>query len=214
MAKFLEGQIKSLTGAVVAEEVPRSQRKPQARRKTGSSSRNVRPRNGPSKPGVLENQAALLASEHTHRSAGRPSPLGRAARVEDLKAVLLLVQGEVAMTEDDGVRLWEPAAEPCQPSPRRTGVVRHHEGSPAELELEGRRQQALERRLIDVTLDGMNGWAERLELLEHRESDEVAGVDHGVGFADDLHASLRQPASSLGHVGVGDDGDQVEAGCR
>jgi len=43
MAKFLEGQIKSLTGAVVSEEVPRAQRRPakakRARKRARSSSR-------------------------------------------------------------------------------------------------------------------------------------------------------------------------------
>jgi ferritin-like metal-binding protein YciE len=40
MARFLETQIKSLTGAVVAEEVPRSQRNgPSSRRRTASRSR-------------------------------------------------------------------------------------------------------------------------------------------------------------------------------
>jgi ferritin-like metal-binding protein YciE len=50
MAKFLEGQIKSLTGAVVAEEVPRAQRQSNSspRRRTNSGRSTRAKRNGAS----------------------------------------------------------------------------------------------------------------------------------------------------------------------
>jgi ferritin-like metal-binding protein YciE len=41
MAKFLEGQIKALTGAVVTEEVPRDQRKPGSNSSSGNSRRRT-----------------------------------------------------------------------------------------------------------------------------------------------------------------------------
>ena len=43
MAKFLEGQIKSLTGAVVSEEVPRAQRSSSSGRKRSSTTARKRP---------------------------------------------------------------------------------------------------------------------------------------------------------------------------
>jgi ferritin-like metal-binding protein YciE len=46
MARFLEGQIKSLTGAVATSEVPASQRRPGAGRRRPSSRRRARPRGG------------------------------------------------------------------------------------------------------------------------------------------------------------------------
>ena len=51
---------------------------------------------------------------------------------------------------------------------------------------------------------------QRLHFLQRRGGEEVAGVDHGLGGGDQLDAALGQPAGSLRHVGVGDDGDQPD----
>ena len=120
----------------------------------------------PLKPNVLENQPALLASEQAHRRARRPSPLGRASRVEDLKAALLLVEGEVAVSEDDGGGPWEAAAQAREPALRRSGVVDDPDDLPTEFDFEDRRQRAPQRRLVDVSVDSVHDRAEGFELFQ------------------------------------------------
>src|SRR4249919_2458771 len=87
-----------------------------------------------SEPDVLEGEAAGVVPQQPHRGPRRPAAFGRAARVEDLKAVLLLVEGEMAVAEDDGIRGREAAAQPRQPAPGRAGVVDCRQGPAAQLE--------------------------------------------------------------------------------
>lgn len=148
----------------------------------------------PLKPNVLENQPALLASEQSHRQARRPSTLGRASRVEDLKATLLLVEGEVAVSEDDGGGPRKAAAQAWEPSLSRPGVVDDPDDLPTEVDFEGRRQQAPQRRLVDVAVDGVHDRAKGFELFQRRGAEEVTGVNHRVGFADQPNTSLGQAA--------------------
>jgi hypothetical protein len=118
MAKFLEGQIKSLTGAVVTEEVPRAQP------------------GVPLKPNVLENQPAPPAVEQTHRGSRRAPPLRRAARVEDLEAVFGLVQGKMAVTEDDGLGAQKAPTQARQPAFGGAGIVSYRNRPPVDLDLQ------------------------------------------------------------------------------
>ncbi len=82
-------------------------------------------------------------------------------------------------------------------------------GSLADLDLDLGRQQAPQLHLVDIAMHGMDDWAERLQLLQRREGEEVSGMDDCLGGLDQLDAALGQPAGSSGHVGVGDDGDQA-----
>jgi hypothetical protein len=161
---------------------------------------------------VLENQPALLAGEQSHRRPRRPPSLGRAAWIEDLKAPLLLVEGEMAVAEDDGVGSREAAAQACTPALRRSGIVNHTHGFPVEFDFERCRQRASQGWLVDVAMDSVHDRTEGLELFEHRNVEKVTGVDHGVGFADQLAASLGEAARALRHVGIGKEDDQTRAG--
>jgi hypothetical protein len=154
---------------------------------------------------VFEGKPAAGASEQAHRRPGSATALGRAAGIEDLKAVPLLVQGKVAVAEDHCVGAGEPLPKAPQPSPGGSGVVDEGEAGLAENDLEGLRQALAETRLVDVAVDGVNPRAEGLELLQNRDGGEVAGVDDGLRFGDQLFAALRQAPGSLRHVGVGDD---------
>jgi hypothetical protein len=58
----------------------------------------------------------------------------------------------------------------------------------------------------------MHDGAEGFELFKRRDAEEIAGVDHRVGLADQLDASLGQAARPAGHMGVGENGDQTRSG--
>jgi hypothetical protein len=161
---------------------------------------------------VLENQLAVLANEQSHRGARRAPPLGRAAWIEDLKAVLLFMEGEMAVAEDHGRGLGKAAAQARQPSLGRSRVMDYPDDLSSKLDFERRRQRALQRSLVDVAVDGMHDGTEGFELFERRDGEEIAGVDHGVGLAEQLDASLGQAARTAGHMGVGEDGDQTRTG--
>src|SRR5690349_12538664 len=75
-----------------------------------------------SEPDVLELQR-LADLEQAHRDARRAPALGRAAGIEDLEAILLFMQGEVAVAEDDGVGLGEADAHAGEAALRRPGIV-------------------------------------------------------------------------------------------
>ncbi len=51
--------------------------------------------------------------------------------------------------------------------------------------------------------------AERLDLAQGRDREEVAAVERRLGFAEDLDGALRQRPAALRHVGVGEDRDQA-----
>jgi hypothetical protein len=161
---------------------------------------------------MLENQLAVLANEQPHRRARRAPSLGRAAWIEDLKTVLLFVEGKMAVAEDHGRGLGKAAAQACQSSLGRPRVMDYADDLSAELDFERRWQRTLQRSLVDVAVDGMHNGAEGFELFERRDAEEVAGVDHRVGLADQLEASLRQTARATGHMGVGEDGNQTKRG--
>src|SRR5580693_8786585 len=65
----------------------------------------------------LEPHAAAGDGRDPHRVPRRPPALGRAAGVEDLESVsVLLVQRNVGMAEHDRIRIRKPAAKPRQPA--------------------------------------------------------------------------------------------------
>lgn len=100
----------------------------------------------------------------------------------------------MAVSEDDGGGSREAVAQPRQPSPSRSGIVDESDALTTELDFERRLQRAPQRRLVDVAVDGVHGGAERLEFFQRRDAEEITGVDHGLGLADQLDASLGQAA--------------------
>jgi hypothetical protein len=122
------------------------------------------------------------------------------------------MEGEMAMAEDHGRSLRKAAAKAHQPSLGRARVVDDPDDLSAKLDFERRRQRALQRSLVDVAVNGMHDGTEDFELFERRDADEIAGVDHGVGLADQLDASLGQAAGAPGHMGIGEDSDQTKTG--
>ena len=72
----------------------------------------------------LERQLAGGRTGQAHRAGGGSPALGRAARVEDLKAVgSALVQRDVRVPEDHRVGVGEPGSQPREPARRGPGVV-------------------------------------------------------------------------------------------
>jgi hypothetical protein len=117
----------------------------------------------------------------------------------------------VAVTEDDRIRAGKAAAQARQATAGRSGVVDDGYRLPSEVELELRWQGAAQGRLVDVAVDRVDVGAEAFELLENRCREEIAGVDHRLGFGDELQAPIGEPAGALRHVGVGEDGDHLSA---
>jgi hypothetical protein len=137
------------------------------------------------------------------------SALGRTARVKDLEAVFDFVQRKVTVTENDGVSGRKASTQARQPAFGGPGIVSYRDGSSADLDLQLGRQQAPQRRLVDIAVHGMNDRAERSHFLQRRGGEEVTGMDNPLGSHDQLDAARGQPAGSPGHVGVGEDGDQA-----
>ena len=79
--------------------------------------------------------------------------LGRAAGVEDLEAVRLFVERQVAVAEDDRVGVGEAAAHAGEAALRRAGVVDHRYAGAVELDFEGLRQRRPQLRFVDVAVD-------------------------------------------------------------
>jgi len=161
---------------------------------------------------VLENRPALGNAEQAHRGARRPAALGRAAGIEDLKAILPLVEGEVAVAEDDGVGIGEARPHPRQPAFGRAGVVEDGDRDAADPDLDRLRQPFAELLLVDVSVHRVDPGAESFEVFENGDREEVAGVDQPLRAGDQLQAAIREASGAPWHVGVGEDGDHDQAG--
>jgi hypothetical protein len=160
---------------------------------------------------VLEDQSGRSVVEQAHGGPRSPSPLGRAAGVEDLEVALDFVQGQMAVAEDDGVGGREALPQARQPARGRAGVVGDRDGLLSHLDLELGRQRVSQRRLVDVAVDGVDHGTERFHFFQRRDREEVAGVDDRLGGCEQLDAALGQTTAALGHVGVGEDSDQAFA---
>lgn len=117
----------------------------------------------------------------------------------------------MAVTEDDSVRSREAAAQAGQATGGRSGVMDDGHGPLSQLELERLGQDVSQRRLIDIAVHRVDRGTEAFELVENDCREEIAGVDHRLGLADQLHASIGKPAGALRHVGVSEDGDHAAA---
>jgi len=73
------------------------------------------------------------------------------------------------------------------------------------------RQRLAQRRLVDVSVDGLHGRAEGTQLLEEGKRRMVAGVEDQVGSPQSRDALLGQPAGAARQVRVGDHGQSQGA---
>jgi hypothetical protein len=147
--------------------------------------------------------ASPLHRRLTHRAVRSATALGRAAGIEDLEAVALLVQRHVGVTEDDRVGVREPGAQPLQAPPRGAGVVDHTQNYVLELEGDRLGQGAAKFGGIDVAVDGGH-WPELTQVGEDGRLAEVAGVDDQVGGAEKVETRLRQKTGTARQMGIGD----------
>jgi hypothetical protein len=139
---------------------------------------------------------------------GLAAPVGRAAGIEDGKAVgRPLVQRDVRVAEDDGGAAGEGPAHPLEPALRGSRVVDHPECAARRLDHAPLGQPRLQRRLVDVAADGQDGRAQRRERVEDLRGGDVAGVQDEVGAAQEGDRSLGQPPRAPRQVRVRDQSD-------
>jgi len=120
--------------------------------------------------------SASCSSASVYRVPRGAPALGRAAGVEDLKAVgRALEQRNVRVTENDRVGSWKPAAQPRQPAAGGAGVVHDRDRHARHLHHGPRRQGRPHVRIIDVAVDSGHRTV-GLKLAQHRERDEVAAM--------------------------------------
>lgn len=98
------------------------------------------------------------------------------------------------MSEDDGPGLRKAAAQTRQPALSRSGIVDKSDDLFTELDFERRRQRVPQRRLVDIAVDSVHDRTEGFEFFQRRNPEEVTGVEHSGGLADQLDASLGQAA--------------------
>jgi hypothetical protein len=116
-----------------------------------------------------------------------------------------LVPREVRVPEHDEVARGEPPAEPTGPAGGGPAVVDDPEAAAADIHLDALGQVDT---VVVVALDGEDPGRRHPvpEGLEHRDVDDVTGVDHGVD-ASEVLVDLRQQSIGLtgAEVGVRDE---------
>ena len=70
------------------------------------------------------------------------------------------------------------------------------------------REQPAQLVGVDVAVHARQRRTDPLELAQHLDGREVAGVEQQVGARDALDEGVGQPPRAARHVGVGDDGDE------
>lgn len=89
---------------------------------------------------------------------------------------------------------------------RGARVVKHPDPGARSLDHPARGQRHAHCRLVDVAVDRRD-LAERFQLAQHPDLDEIAGVQDEVRRREALAARVGNPASPMREVRVGDDGD-------
>jgi hypothetical protein len=111
------------------------------------------------------------------------TPVGRAAGIEDLKAVAAsFMQRDVGLAKDDRIRGREPAPQPLETADPSAGVVDDRQPAAADLQLALGRQGSHHLRIVDVPVHTDN-LAVASELLEYGERRQIARVDDQVRCA-------------------------------
>jgi len=83
--------------------------------------------------------------------------------------------------------------------------VHHPDPSAARFDNPFRRQDTAQRRLVDVPVDTLDP-AERPQLLERRQRDDVARVQDQIGLPEEPDALLGKAPGASRKMRVGDDG--------
>ena len=154
---------------------------------------------------------AALDARHAHRVPRRPPPLGRAAGIEDLKAVVpALVQRHVRVPEDERLGAARRSAPACARAGRCAG--------PASCSIAMRAPPASTTRsagssspqlgAVDVAVHADERRADRLELAQHAAVEKSPACSSRSAAAIRRDALVREPAGTARQVGVGDDRDQ------
>ena len=134
---------------------------------------------------------------------GLTAPLCRRTGVEQaLPVEALLVDGDVAVTEDDDAGIGEPPAEPAGPTGTGSAVMDHADAGTVELQEASGRQRPDEADVI-VAEHGVDG-RDRRQAREHAFVEDVAGVQDDIGLVEDPVQRLRQATpTARAQVGVG-----------
>lgn len=111
------------------------------------------------------------------------------------------------MAEDNGIGSRKALGQTSEPAFGRTGVVNYRHAAWADFDLRLSGQQAPQWLLVDIAMHGVDDRTELSKLLQHREGEEVTGVDDRIRCRGQFDASLGQPAGAPGHMSVGEDGD-------
>src|SRR5919112_1222991 len=121
---------------------------------------------------------AVASGNQPHRVRGCAAALGRAARVQDLEAVVaLLVQRHVRMAEHDDVgALAEARPHPPEATGARSRVVHHPDAGALGLYHALLREQPAQLHAVHVAVHAEDGRADCLELAKHLEGREIARV--------------------------------------
>jgi hypothetical protein len=139
---------------------------------------------------VVEFDASARNGALAHGALWRSPALRRAARVEDLEAIALLVERHMGVAEDHRVRVGESQTQPLETALRRTGVVDHTQNYVLQLQRDRLRELAAEPGTVDVAVN-RGDRPELAQVGEDRRFAEVAGVDDQVGTAQDLETAIR-----------------------
>jgi hypothetical protein len=155
----------------------------------------------------------VLDADQPHRAIRCPAALRRAPRVQDLEAVPgLLVQRHVGVAEHDEVgALAEAPPHPLEAIGARAGVVDHRDAGTSRLDDPLLGQQPPQLGAVHVAVHANERRSDRLEVAQHLERREVAGVQEQVRRPDPLDARVGQPPRPARHVRVGYDGDDHRA---
>ena len=127
-----------------------------------------------------------------HRPLRRPPALGRRAGVEDPRPPRRAPPraGACGRRRPRRSRGSAPRAAPRARPPGRRCAPSRSRAAPAST-TSSRGRSSLQRRLVDVPVHRAHRRAERAELLEERDGDEVAAVQDQVGAAQPLDARRR-----------------------
>ena len=83
----------------------------------------------------------------------------------------------------------------------------HPHARAREVELETLGQAAAKRGTVDVAADRLHRRPDRLQLGQEGGFDQTPGMEHELGFADQLDAARRQPSPAARHVSIAQQGD-------
>lgn len=144
--------------------------------------------------------------EHEHRVCRSTAALRGATGVQDPQVPGPRHLGKMRVAVNDGVASRKRRGEPLASTSTRAGSVKHPDPRAGDLEDTPLGQDGKEFGAIHVPghrFDRRQG----LKLLEHRRSNDVAGVEDQIRALEQSHTFARKPPLPAGHVSVGDDGD-------